>query len=102
MTILDIEPKKLGLFLLFLGLALLLISFGMAYMAYSTSESKVITSGDIVDAFTFLITVIADMLPKLLWVAVMVAVGSIIASKGISLLHFKEQVEELSSLGTEE
>jgi len=97
---LPIESRKLGLLLLFLGLALLLISFGIAYMAYSTVEGVVIQSGDIVDAFTYLITVIAEMLPRLLWVAVMVAVGGILMSKGIVLMKMEGEV--YSPMGTEE
>lgn len=89
-----IEPKKLGLLLFFVGLALLLISFGLAYNAYVYSEVSLSIGGDVLEVFTALLRVIAMLLPKLIWIAIMVAIGSLLLSKGINLMTAKPAEEE--------
>ncbi|MCS7386630.1 MAG: hypothetical protein NDF55_07870 [archaeon GB-1867-005] len=88
-----IEPRNLGFILLLIGLGLLLTSFGLAYVAYASAELTVSLGGDIVEAFTALIQVIAMLLPRLIWIAIMVFIGSIVLSKGISLLSSKPSEE---------
>lgn len=94
MTSLLIDTGKLGLALFIIGLALLLISFGLAYNAYVYSETQVSFGGDILEVFTSLLRIIARLLPKIIWIAVMVAIGSLVLSKGISLLTSKPSAEE--------
>jgi|GEM_PF-6895021 len=89
-----VEPRKLGLILFIIGLVLLLISFGMAYNAYVYSEVSIGIGGDILEVFTALLRVIAMLLPKIIWIAIMVAIGSLILSKGISLMTAKPVEEE--------
>lgn len=89
-----VEPRRLGLILFVIGLLLLLISFGMAYNAYVYSEVPISVGGDILEVFTALLRVIAILLPKIIWIAIMVAIGGLILSKGISLMTAKPTEEE--------
>ncbi len=86
-----IMTSSLGLIILLIGLGMLGFSFYLAYNAYSTAKPVTPSGESIVDMFSQLIAVIIQILPQLVWIALMIAIGGIVMSKGISLMAIKHE-----------
>jgi len=86
-----LESSKLGLILMVIGLGMLLSSFAVAYLAYASAETIKVSAESMIDVFTQLIAVIVEILPKLVWIALMVAIGGMVLSKGVSLVKVRSK-----------
>lgn len=85
-----IKNRILGLIVTAMGLIVLISSLILAYLEYTLA--KRVGVSDLEGAITGLINVFITVIPKLIWVGVMIAIGSILLSKGVQLLR-TEKVE---------
>jgi|YelNatPaOPRAMG01_1025707.scaffolds.fasta_scaffold26791_3 hypothetical protein len=80
--------RVVGLTVFIVGVAILVSSLILAYLEYASAERVVV--GGLEEAVTALVKVFAAVIPKLVWIGVMIAVGSILLSKGVQLLRVEK------------
>ena len=80
--------RIVGLTIFILGVVILVFSLVLAYLEYASAERVVV--GGLEEAVTGLVKVFATIIPRLVWIGVMIAVGSILLSKGVQLLRIEK------------
>jgi hypothetical protein len=83
-----VSNRAVGLTISAVGVAALVFSLILAYLEYASAERVAV--GGLGEAVTGLVNVLATVMPRLVWIGVMISVGSILLSKGLQLLRVEK------------
>ncbi len=79
--------EGLGALLIVLGLALVVFVFYVSYQSFKTYEIEVASGGNLLEALAFNSGVLIELLVKVAFLALSLAAGSVIMSRGADLLR---------------
>ncbi len=80
------QVRLVGFILVGCGAILLVAVFLLAYTYLVSTPYVEVKGGTLIDAITSLVSTLAAILPKLMYLIIMVVVGFILISKGIEFL----------------
>lgn len=84
-----VKNRVVGLIITTIGLIILTFSLTLACLEYTSARN--VDTSSIEDAITGLINVFTNIIPRLIWVGVMIAIGSIMLGRGVQLLRAEEK-----------